>query len=99
MSGTGSIDVALGAAMPLLVALVNQAHWSPARRGIVAMVLCVLAAFVASVVRGADWTQWRATTELVVGTALVTYSVFWKPSTIAPVVEAATTIGAGAPVR
>lgn len=88
-----SIDVLLGALMPLVVAVVNQSHWSPRRRGLVAVVLCVLAASVASLIRGDNWGDWRTTAVVVVGSALVSYRVWWQPTTIAPAIEAATTLG------
>lgn len=91
-----TIDVLIGLLMPGLVALVNQSHWSPRARGVVAVIVSVAGAAVVEWVRSGpfDLTDWRDTAVVIVFAAITFYKVWWKPSGIGPMVEAATTIGA-----
>jgi hypothetical protein len=90
---TTVLNALIGAAMPLLIAVVNQSHWSPKVKALVAVLVCATAATITEWVRGdVDWADWRGTALVIAGAALVSYNVWWQPSTIAPTVEAVTTI-------
>lgn len=83
----------LGTVMPAIIAFVNQRRWPNWVRGLVALGLSIITGFLASYFRGnvfgGDWVR----TALVVATAaVVSYHVWWKPSTIAPAIEVATSI-------
>jgi hypothetical protein len=85
------IDALIGMVMPGLIALLNQRHWDARVKGLVALVSCVVVATLVELFRGdVNWADWRGTVVVVTSSALVTYHVWWKPSTIAPTVEAAT---------
>lgn len=83
--------VLLGVALPPLIAVVNQRHWSPKLRALVALAVCwvVSAAWVALHGR-LDWHHWRDTALVVTVAAVGAYRIFWQPSTIAPAIESAT---------
>jgi hypothetical protein len=100
MSDAANFDITIGGVfMPFLIAMVNQAHWSPKLRGAVAFVLCLGAAAVLAAIHGTfTLTHWRDTAVLVTGAAMVMYHALWKPSGLAPAVEGATTIGGDPPV-
>ncbi len=89
---TVTIDALIGLGMPGVIALVNQAHWSPRVKGVVAFALCVVAAGVTELLRGNthDWTDWRTTFVVVFGAAIVSYRMWWQPSLIAPTLESVT---------
>jgi hypothetical protein len=94
IADTTVLNALIGAAMPLLIAFVNQSHWSPKAKAVVAVLACALVAAFTEWVRGdVDWADWRGTALVIAGAALVSYKVWWQPSTIAPTVEAVTTIG------
>ena len=89
----------LGTLMPLLIALVNQWRWPPPVKGIVALLVCGLAATAVAWLRGGqlDWHDWRRTALIVTGAALASYRMFWQPTQIAPRIEAATSLSPGPP--
>lgn len=92
MRDVTAIDALVGALMPLVIALINQAHWSPRVKGGVALGVCVLAAALTEVLRGSsDWRDWRNTGVVVFGAALFLYRTWWQPSGITDTVERATT--------
>lgn len=92
-----TIDALIGLAMPVVIAVINQSHWSPRVRGAVAFVLCLVAATVVEWVRGdLSWEDWRNTALVIFGAAVFFYRQWWQPSTIAPAIEAATSPSARA---
>lgn len=84
-------DGLVGAGMPLLIAFLNQSRWSKPVRGIVAVLACLLAAAVTVWLRGElDVANWTKTAMVITGVAMVSYHTWWKPSSIGPRVERAT---------
>jgi intracellular septation protein A len=79
--------------LPPVIAIINQTHWRDEVRALVAMVACLVYAFGITALRqDLDWTMWRDTViQVLVGT-FGAYKLFWKPSHIAPDIEAATTL-------
>ena len=91
-----STGVQVGAVLPLLTAVVQRPAWSEKYKKIVA----VVAAFVAGVVAVAadgGWDQFQhgkltiATVLGVLAASQTSYDLVWKPSKLAPMIEALTT--------
>jgi hypothetical protein len=81
----------VGAGLPPLVAIINQPRWAPAAKFLMTVVVAVGAGAMTAWLQG-DLTGRRwVSSALVIGvTALVTYQTGWKPSTIVPRIEHAT---------
>jgi hypothetical protein len=83
----------VGIVMPLVVSVVNQTHWKSQIKGLVAILVSLVAAFLTSWIAGDLNGKSFATSFLIVlGATLTTYRVFWKPTGIADSVERATTV-------
>ncbi|WP_328491184.1 hypothetical protein [Streptomyces zaomyceticus] len=85
----------VGAALPLLTAVVQRPNWSARYKRIVAVAASLLAGITAVAAEGgwAQFQQGKLTTVTVLGVlvaAQTSYDLLWKPSKIAPVIEAAT---------
>ncbi len=81
----------IGFVMPAAIAFVNQARWSKPLKGVVAFMLCMIAAAVTVWIRGEFVTgAWLHSAVVVFFAAVGTYHTWWKPSGIGPTVEAAT---------
>lgn len=82
----------VGFLMPALIAAINRRMWSSAAKAVCAFVLCIVAAGVTAFLTGDfDDTDDLVTAALAVfGAAITTYHFWWKPSGIAPKIEAAT---------
>jgi hypothetical protein len=81
----------VGVLLPAGIALILQRRWSTEVKGLVAAALCVgagaLVAYTQGVIDRADGLR----SILIVFTlAQILYATFWKPSGIAPAIEAAT---------
>lgn len=93
MNDSTAVDIVVGSLLPFAIALVNQRTWSPVVKGAVALAVCFVSAAIAESIRGdLDWHDWRNTVIVITGATLVSYHTFWKPSTVAPVVEDKTTV-------
>ena len=93
MSNLQLTSAFVGFIVPLIVSFVNQSHWKPQYKGIVAIAVSALAAFITSWAAGDLHGKSFATSFLIVlGATLTTYRVFWKPTGIADSVESATTL-------
>jgi hypothetical protein len=83
----------VGLLVPLIVSFVNQSHWKSQVKGLVAIVISLVAAVVTSWAAGDLHGKSLATSFLIVlGATLSTYRIFWKPTGIADSVESATTV-------
>lgn len=83
----------LGFVLPLAVAFINQSHWTKPLRGIVAFLISLFAAFIEVWLRGeVTLTNWVRSALVVFLAAIATYNLWWKPSLIAPKIEAATSV-------
>jgi uncharacterized membrane protein YedE/YeeE len=86
----------VGALLPLLTAVVQRPAWSAGLKKVVA-VLVALVAGVVTVATAGGWDQFRhgnlttATILTVLAVSQASYDLVWKPSTLAPVIEAVTT--------
>lgn len=99
LAGLPIQDVLIGSVvMPPIVAVVNQSRWPAPLKGTVALVVCLVAALLLTVLRGpVTWLDWRATALAVCGSAFAAYKLWWQPSGIAPAIEQATPFGGGTP--
>ncbi len=83
----------VGLIVPLVVSSVNQTHWRSQVKGVVAILVSLVAAVVTSWAAGDLHGKSLATSFLIVlGATLSTYRIFWKPTGIADSVESATTV-------
>lgn len=84
-------SIIVGFLMPAVIAIVNQSTWSKTLRGLVAFASSLVAAFVTTYLEtGFDTEDFVKSGIFVFGAAVVTYHTWWKPSTIAPRIEIAT---------
>jgi VIT1/CCC1 family predicted Fe2+/Mn2+ transporter len=83
-----------GFLLPPVLAIVQQQGWSDQIRAVVAFLACALVGAGVAYFQG-DLTGKRVVTGILVVmvTALTTYRNFWKPTQIAPAIEAKTTLG------
>lgn len=83
--------VILGFGLPPIISALNRTKWSSAVRGIVAFVVCVVAALAVLWYEDLlNTVDIRNTIGLIFGLAITTYNLFWKPTGIAPAIEEAT---------
>jgi hypothetical protein len=86
--------------LPNAIALVNQTHWSKPLRAVVSFAICVLTAIVDVIIQGKlNGKDVAGTLVLVAFVAYTSYTLFWKPSNIAPAIEAATSTNRPVVVR
>jgi len=99
MTDTQMWLLVVGTLVPLVVAAVEQAHWSTPVRAVVGMVIAAAAGVITTWIVG-DVDDTRS---LVIGalltlvTSIATYLGFWRPTGIAPRIEAATSPRASSP--
>ncbi|MFE6639484.1 hypothetical protein ACFVFT_38025 [Streptomyces tendae] len=90
-----STGVQVGAVLPLLTAVVQRPAWSAAYKKVVAVVAALIAG-VATVAADGGWDQFQhgkltmATVFGVLAASQTSYDLLWKPSKLAPWVEALT---------
>ncbi|MDP9145673.1 MAG: hypothetical protein M3N43_13455 [Actinomycetota bacterium] len=84
-------SAAVGALLPPVVAIVNQPRWPSWLKGTVAVTASVAAGAVTATLSGQlTGKSWLSSALIVVTLAIGSYEKFWKPSTIAPRIENAT---------
>lgn len=78
----------LGSVIPALIAAINRSTWQPEQKGLMALLLCVVAAIpVAAFLGKLDTANWVTSALIVFTLSQVLYKTFWQPSGIAPVIE------------
>ncbi|MFG2986268.1 hypothetical protein ACGFYQ_34290 [Streptomyces sp. NPDC048258] len=91
-----TVGAEVGAILPLLIAVVQRPHWSVKAKKTVASVSALLVGLV-TVATAGGWEQFQhgkltlATIIAVLAASQTSYDLLWKPSTLAPVIEAVTT--------
>jgi hypothetical protein len=81
----------VGALLPPVVALVQRPTWLPWVRSVVTVGACIIAGGATAWFSGSLTGPFTITSILLILTsALATYKGFWKPTEIAPKIEAAT---------
>lgn len=91
-SETAGIGLLIGAALPLLISVINRASWKPRAKAVTAFVICVVGALASTVFvdgislgdPGLDIVAYFGT---VYGAAMVSYEALWKPTKVAPAIE------------
>lgn len=83
----------VGFFLPLVISVIQQRGWSDQLRALVAFAACAVAGVGTAYFQG-DLTGRRVVSGvlIVLVTALATYRNLWKPTMIAPTIEAKTTI-------
>jgi hypothetical protein len=98
MSNLQLISAFIGLVMPLVVSVINQEHWSSPVKGLVAVLVSLVASVVTTWAQGGLHSHSLASSFLIIfGATLATYRVFWKPTGISDKVETATTAKKTAP--
>ncbi|MEU1273548.1 hypothetical protein [Streptomyces sp. NPDC005799] len=88
--------VQVGTVLPLLTAVVQRPAWSAKYKKVVAVVVALVAG-VATVAADSGWDQFEhgkltmATILGVLAASQTSYDLVWKPSKLAPIIEALTT--------
>jgi len=92
MTDTEMWLLVVGTLVPLVIAAVEQARWSIPVRAVVGMVIAAAAGVITTwIVGDVDDTRSFVTGALLtLVTSIATYFGFWKPTGIAPRIEAAT---------
>jgi peptidoglycan/LPS O-acetylase OafA/YrhL len=86
----------VGAVLPLLTAIVQRPAWSERYKKVVAVVAALVAGVVAAAADG-GWDQFQhgkltlVTIFGVLAASQTSYDLVWKPSKLAPIIEAITT--------
>ena len=92
-----AIILALGTLLPLLTSIVNQPRWSAKTRTVMSVAVSTLAGLVAYVTQfGFELTSVSTIVTFVVGVILASataYRNLWKPTGVAPAIEASTSGG------
>lgn len=91
------IAAAVGAVLPLLIAVFVQWGQSDAQKSLIAFVTCAVAAVATAYVTDAihftepgwDWVAWFGT---VYASAMTLYARFWKPTGVTPQIELRTSL-------
>jgi hypothetical protein len=90
-TNVGRWSFLIGTFLPLAIAAVNRQRWTSQAKGVMTFVISTAAAAGTSYFAGEFSGEDLVTSFLIVlVSATVTYTVFWKPSGIAPAVEQAT---------
>jgi hypothetical protein len=88
VDNTVTFAAIVGFVAPPVIAVINREHWSEQVKGVVAFVVCLLAAIgTAWYEQSVDWHDLRKVLPIVFGAAILTYHQFWKPTGIAPSIE------------
>jgi lysylphosphatidylglycerol synthetase-like protein (DUF2156 family) len=83
----------VGVVMPLIVALITQTHWERCTQALTAVAVCVVVGVGTCYFNGAlDVRDLAASILRIFIAAIAAYYGFWKPTGIAPRLQAATTI-------
>ena len=86
--------MAVGFFSPLVIAVIQQSRWSPRKQSIVAFLFYVAVATVTAWLAGIFTTAGIIVAILVIFiTAGNSYKLLWKPTGVAPAIQAATPIG------
>lgn len=91
MSNLAMWSLIVGFLLPPAIAVVQQPRWSEPVRAIVMFVVCLIAAAGTAYFQG-DLTgrRWIQAALLIVVATIATFKGLWKPTRVAPEIEAAT---------
>lgn len=78
----------IGFLLPLLVAVVQQSHWSKAVRTVIGIIAVLVTSFVTTAVEGKlTWDRWAESLVVVFVLAMTAYKSVWVPLGAAPLIE------------
>ena len=87
------LSLLIGFVLPLVISVIQQPSWSKPLRAWVTLAVCVITGFLIVYTTGQLNGKSLVTSILIVlVAALATYSKFWKPSSLSPVIEQRTAI-------
>lgn len=90
------LSALVGSLLPMLVAVVNRAHWASWVKGVVVLLSSAAAGAVTAWLNGQlTGLRWTEAAFIIATSAVVTYKTFWQPTGIGPAIEKATTPGGG----
>lgn len=85
----------VGVLLPPLVAIVNQPRWPGWARAVITAAACIAAGGITAYLDGSlTGVRWLSAALIVAVAAVGSYQKFWRPSHIAPRIEAATSSAA-----
>lgn len=88
----------VGFLLPPVLAVIQQARWSDAFRAVVAFLACAVAGAGTAYFQGdLNFERWVEAGLVILVSAMATYRGLWKPSGIAPAIEAKTSPGGNPP--
>ena len=92
MSNAAMWALIVGFFMPHVIAVVQQPGWSQGLRSVITFLASVGAAIGTVLIQhgGWNWHDWVSSTLLILVTAIATYHGLWKPTGVAPSIEAST---------
>lgn len=82
----------VGFALPPVLSVLVQTHWNAQVKSLLAFAACVAAGLGTAYFAGDIGDDWVSSALIVLVTGISTYQGFWKPTGIAPTVEAATNV-------
>lgn len=83
----------VGGLLPFAIALINQSHWAPGLKSVIAFLCCLIAAFITVWAKGdITATDYIASALTVFTVARASYAGLWRPTGTAPALEASTTV-------
>lgn len=93
MTNLAQWSALVGLLLPLLIAVVQQTHWSSPVRTIIGVLASVIASIVTpAVYSNLNWHTWATSFITVFGAALITYKAVWVPLGAAPWIEKSTSV-------
>lgn len=91
MSNLAQWSALVGFVLPLLVAIVQQSHWSRAVRTVIGIIAVIISAGVTAFVENKlNWNNWATSLIAIATVAFTTYRNVWVPLGAADWVEAVT---------
>lgn len=93
MSHLAEVSAAVGALLPIVIAVIQQMQWSSRLKSVVALGICVAAAAITAWIEGkVDLHNLSVSLAYIYTLAMVSYHSFWKPTGVSSEVEAKTTL-------
>lgn len=84
----------IGFLLPHAISILNQQHWSPGLKSVVAFAACVVAAVITTAAKGKlDLHHLTATLGVIYLMARSSYAGLWKPLGVSDAIESSTTVG------
>lgn len=83
----------VGFALPPVLSVIQQSNWSDRLRAVVAFLACAVAGAGVAYFQGElNFERWIEAGLVILVSAVATYRNFWKPTGVAPAIEAKTNV-------